>query len=442
MDDQQNSDIADLKSKIEQTKDTQPTQLPFNLFDKQENRTTKLIANSGDVQSISGRRRWFEFSFKESALISRVVINVDGYSDNKEFEIQWKDDEGRSHLESAKPVGNVIHIAVNDLCRSISFRPPYVFASKANIQSIVVEGVERRNISTYLDTIADIERYKNKVVATVNRLSSTADVKLAKAGEADRRLAESEKEISKLKGEIVKTKKNIDDLTRTRSELILNNNASEAAAQEIAARIESAKSAESALQNNVNILKKDIADKSAELKELKDNINLFPSEISGFVNQGSENIKLYTALVIIPALILLSMTIQLLDGAVNLTTIISEQNGVDIELLVVSRLPYVTVAIAIITACYKICHAFVVEIFKINRQRLSLTKMSIISKDVSAASANGLSLTDEDLFRLRAELKMQLLREHLKDYLSKDTVIKLPTKIFGIFDRKDERAES
>jgi len=68
---------------------------------------------------------------------------------------------------------------------------------------------------------------------------------------------------------------------------------------------------------------------------------------------------------------------------------------------------------------------------KINHQRLSLTKISIIAKDVAHASEAGLDLSDEDLFKLRSDLKMQLLRDHMKEYISKDFKIQLPNQIIS-----------
>jgi hypothetical protein len=77
------------------------------------------------------------------------------------------------------------------------------------------------------------------------------------------------------------------------------------------------------------------------------------------------------------------------------------------------------------------------QLIKINDQKLSLTKISIIAKEVSDSAEKTLNLTEEDIYRLRTDLKMQLLKDHLKDYLSKDFTIELPQQLigyrFGIF---------
>ena len=84
-------------------------------------------------------------------------------------------------------------------------------------------------------------------------------------------------------------------------------------------------------------------------------------------------------------------------------------------------MPYVIIATGIITASYKLARVFVAEIMRINQQRLNLSKISIIATDASNTSQGGLSdLSDRELYELRTDLKMQLLRDHLKEYLSSD----------------------
>ena len=55
-----------------------------------------------------------------------------------------------------------------------------------------------------------------------------------------------------------------------------------------------------------------------------------------------------------------------------------------------------------------------------------------IAKDVSAYAERDLNLSDEDTYRLRTDLKMQLLRDHMKEYISKDFKVEMPRTI-GLF---------
>lgn len=99
----------------------------------------------------------------------------------------------------------------------------------------------------------------------------------------------------------------------------------------------------------------------------------------------------------------------------------------DIFGALISRTPYVILASSIIAACYGIVHSLISEIVRINRQKLGLNKISIIATDISKSSEIDLhSLDDEEIYEKRAQLKMQMLREHLKTDIPDDFKVNLP----------------
>ena len=170
------------------------------------------------------------------------------------------------------------------------------------------------------------------------------------------------------------------------------------------------------------------------LRIYEGNINLFPTEIVDFVNQGSKKIKQYFWITLVPITLIAIMFGILIWGAADLSTVFTKDADYNITAVALSRLPYVTISLAIITASYQIARVFITEMIKINNQRLSLTKISIIAKDVSSASEAGLNLDDEDIYRLRTELKMKMLGDHLKEYISKDFTTELPQHISAAID--------
>lgn len=114
------------------------------------------------------------------------------------------------------------------------------------------------------------------------------------------------------------------------------------------------------------------------------------------------------------------MTIDLLLRASELSHLTNLPQGVSIWEVLIARFPYVLVCGALLASSYKLARVFIAEIIRINQQRLNLTKISIIAKDVSGASEDGLSLDDAARYEHRTHLKMNLLREHLKGYLAED----------------------
>lgn len=147
---------------------------------------------------------------------------------------------------------------------------------------------------------------------------------------------------------------------------------------------------------------------------------MFPTEISGFVSQGASSIRRYSFLAAIPIIVIGLVTVDLFSKASDLSHLEYLPQNVSIWEILVARIPYVLVCGALIASSYKLARIFIAEIIRINEQRLNLTKISIIAKDVSDASENGLSLDDYARYEHRAHLKMDLLRAHLKGYLAKD----------------------
>lgn len=243
------------------------------------------------------------------------------------------------------------------------------------------------------------------------------------------KIAEATKELQALKGQSQRQRSAIKNLEIARNDLT--------------AKVESMRKSMAQDELALNSLRIQIADKNSQneklitdvakitnkLSSLRANVDLFPTELELFVTQGRNNIKALFALTIIPIMILLTMFILLISGAVDLTTKIDPEGKVNIAALVASRAPYVAVALAIITACYKIARYFMIEMIEINRQRLNLTKIAIIAKDVSNAAEIGLELNDVERYGLRVRLKMALLKDHLKSYLSSNLKVQLPSSI-------------
>ena len=166
-----------------------------------------------------------------------------------------------------------------------------------------------------------------------------------------------------------------------------------------------------------------------QLSALRANIDLFPTELESFVKQGGKNTRTLFFLALLPILVIISMFAILISGAVDLTTKIDPEGKINVAALLASRTPYVVVALAIITSCYKISKVFILELVEINRQRLNLTKIGIIAKDVSNSAEFGLELSEVEKYGLRVRLKMELLKDHLKGYISPNLDVKLPTDL-------------
>lgn len=174
------------------------------------------------------------------------------------------------------------------------------------------------------------------------------------------------------------------------------------------------------LQEERRNIRSEIAADRNTLDELTNEIRLFPSEIKGFVDQGTQNIKTYLWIGLPFAAILAIILYSLFSNAIDLTQLWRLEDGVDVWTIFLTRIPFVVVAFALIEACGFIVGRLVFEIVKINRQRLEFAKLSIVAKDVTTAAASVAGLTEEERFAEETRMKMQLLSEHMKSVSSEE----------------------
>lgn len=432
MDEADRTKINSLKEAIELIDPQAVTQLPFDLFERRGNRTTKLIITSNEATPVGGKRRWFDFELSELTLVTNLTVELSGYSDYSDFDVRWINEKDEILSVSVHPSGDSIRVPINDLCKSISFRPPTVLFFSTYVNRVILEGIERQNLSKALGSLAQIEVYSEEISSKIDQALTRANSVIAESAKLSAERTVVARDLGQQKSSLARTKKAIEESALKRAELIAQNGAAETALTQAGAKLRELQAQSEELEKQRDTLRADITEADSELRSLRSNINIFPSEIVGFANQARRTGWQYFALAALPILVMTTMFVLLIKGAADLTTVLDDHPNSKITDIMISRVPYVTIAVAVITACYKLSRAFFMELIKINTQRLNLTKISIVARDVSAASEQGLNLTDEDIYKLRTELKMEMLRDHLKEYLSKDFKFTLPNRILGM----------
>ena len=101
--------------------------------------------------------------------------------------------------------------------------------------------------------------------------------------------------------------------------------------------------------------------------------------------------------------------------------------------MLASRLPFTLISGAIIFASYRLAKFLIEEIMKITRQRLNLTRISIIAKEVSETSLVGLDLTEVEKAEIQTKLKMDILKSHLKTIVADDYENKIELSVWEKF---------
>lgn len=426
--------VEKLKSDIQNAESPTIPLIPVDLVQNYGSKTAKLLGSVDVADAIPGRNRRYEIRLKEPILISDIEIFCSGYPNNSEFFIDITLINGDNETLNAVTKDDSVFAEIDQLAIGISFTPPSISLSSTLIKRVEVSGLEIRHTRSFLRHILFVDSRKKEALALIDKelrqtleqravlaaLQSTRD---GLAAEADRLKLLTSAEEKKLLTLGQKIKDRSSKLNDVRSEFERMDHESNKLKRSI---------------NNLDKEKSDleilILNSKNELKELNDQVNIFPSEISGFARQGRRDVILYSSLCLIPLSIISIVTFQLFQGAVNLTTIVTNEKQFNIAALIASRTPFVVTAIAIVSVCYYICRMLILECVRVNRQKLNLTKISVIAKDISYSVENGISISDDEKYERRIRLKMDLMRDHLREYISKDFEPSLPDRLPNMAD--------
>lgn len=405
-----------------------PSQIPFSLLSRPDLKTSQLWIDSPEKVELKSSSKFYEFQFKSPILIVAAAIRVEGYSSYDEFEVRWTTLNGARIVQTATPKEDVVSFEPNEIIIDFSFRPPSKLLPGKKIVSVTAEGLDYEALATTLKAHQRISSWKQNVLSEVKTLQTELSEKSNKISALNEQIEDS-------KGSLQETENN---LRIAQQELAKSEAQQEQARQDLAKREETLSKANdefqdikrktSIEQNNRRDLVTEISEKQIELKRLKADIDLFPAELEGFTKQGAKNSRTYVILSLIPILVIVVLTANLIFGAGTLKEAAWGKPFSEVLAAILSRGPYVTLCTIVIVTCYYIAHFLLSEVIKINRQRLSLNKILIIAQDISKSSAYELDeISDEEMFEKRVQFKMTLLRDHLKTYISEDLIVNLPT---------------
>jgi len=396
------------------------TEIDASFLDQQSRKTTKLINNSSEENFQKGKSREFNFNFKEPVFVSEIRIHSSGYPNGHTIEIESKNISGQSAVSTSNVHNGETVFLIGKFIKSFYFKPSRSINPGKKIESVVVEGLIEDDFAHASLDFSNLHKLKEKIISTCQLKISEVERKQESLDSIKSEIDELNQEKSQTTDELTNL---VDTLSETHDELDETKKSIAAKKSEISElnnRIDNASDTLNITTNQKNQLNKEISEKQNQLKLLVDDINLFPTEIKAFVSQGAQSINRYTVLASIPILAIGAITLALFFRAADLSSVITNDPDANIWGIFLTRLPYVAVCASILAASYKLAKIFISEIIKINEQRLNLSKISIIAKDVNNSSTEGLDLSDQEKANLNTQLKMDMLRDHLKSYLTND----------------------
>ena len=433
----ENNETSDYQSAKQQIDKEIPTsidnaprvlQIPFEFVTRHDKKTVKLLANSGESESFKGKSIWFNYQFSEPCFLEIIVINEKQYSSFNEFDLSATLLDGSKLTQRVSPDNDRVIWRVENFVTEISFRPPRNWRSGGAIEDVTIYGFAQSQAAAF-ELFADkLHETRETVLNDINRRKEVITNKLVElkrlAGTKNRLNAE----ISEREGCLKELENSLKAVSDRRDEAVVRLEGVKQSINENDQKILDQVNRIGEVSDVRSKLARSIIKKEQRLKSLIANINLFPSELSDFVSQGARDVRLYFILAAVPIILIAAMFGILVDGAADLTTRITGEESVNILAIIVSRAPFVIVSVTVITASYYLARMFILEMVRVNRQKLSLSKIGIIAKDISYSVEHELDLSDEEKYARRLRLKMDMLRDHLKDYLSKDFEPSLPKR--------------
>ncbi|MER9331628.1 hypothetical protein [Mesorhizobium sp. M0488] len=409
----------------------QPRNIDITFFSYKSRRSTLLVGNQSADNFVRARRHWLDFDFVDLVYVTEINVYATGYENYHGMElslIPYLSDQGERKL-TTNFSGDHFSFQVRDFTKGFGLRPNEPLFRSAQIERVEVLGVEKHYVAEFVQFVDNIEAKREAAKADLS-------VYFTKANKSYEEFLAREEEIRELEATLEEKSNELKDLEGS-TEIALQTNkktqediqVAATVAKEQAARADNLEQSIDKLTEERRVLTKAIVDSEGQLAEIKANINLFPTDLNGYVRQGTRSIRLYAALCIVPLVLIVWVTLRLFGNSERLLDAIALLKDISIFDFLLSRLPYVTVSLTVLGISVGVLRFLLSEIIEINRRRQELYKISIVAQDVSYASQDGLDLSVDDEYDLRTQTKMELLKEHLRQNVG-DEYVYSPRRTF------------
>lgn len=395
--------------------------IDISYFSHKSRKSTRLIGAADEDDAMRGRREWLSFDLNEPIYLTSIKVFATGYDEHHEMELSVVDALSGDEVKEKRSFGGQgFSFEPKRFATGFGLRPDSTFFKSSYLTKIEVRGIELAHFSDVINIYENIQRERIKIEEGLKAYLDRARAANADYESKEGLVAELDEKIEASESQVESLNEQLDDLNKQRNDLLKKIEISSSVERERSERVQSIEIDINNLNDNRKSLSAEISKSEAELRELKNNINLFPTEIAGYVSQGTINIRLYFWLSFIPVAIIGFVTYRLFANSERLLSFDITDGNTSIITYLLSRSPYVIVSATVLGICYSLVRGLVAEIVNINRRRQEIYKISIIATDVSYASQDDLELDDEQRYDLRTQTKMELLKEHLKMNLGDD----------------------
>lgn len=371
---------------------------------------------------------------EDTSLQNKIKVTASVPTNKRTQELRLDDSDGLVHVFTANCITDSI---------TIKGSASGYFISKAEIESIEIIGYQPKDLKTIIESADYIEKCRTDISNSINEMVSQAETDLDRI-ELD--IDENREELKELKKENDDLGAKIESLIEEKIRLSSNIKERKTEINSLDSEIKRKDSQILELESDIEDRKNQINELSSqsqllknEVKKLDEDKNIFAIELKDYITQGNSSKWQYFLLSIVPMAVIATICFMLFKNATNFLEDL-ETTRETWELLL-SRAPYTLISFALITASYKICAYFIKELTHINNERLAMTKLQLIAKDVSDVSIDPDIDDPEIRQQLRAKLKMDVLKNYMRKEFTEDFSIshnEKPKKEKNIDNKKTE----
>ena len=375
-----------------------PHTISVNFYSLKGNKREEIINALDNSNAIDGRNQWYVFEFINPVYLKSVEVRFEGYESHNGFQFQVDHVDGTQHDQLIAVGVNKVTLQLGKLATGFRFKPDPKFMTRPKLCSIEALGFTIEEFHKFEWAIRDYEKSIEELEKREALQGSLIEI-----------INSLNYEKARLDGEIGKSRAESAELSRSSAKIELERQSAETQLNELKRELRK-------FELEMDETEKKFWDKKKEFNEQVDKLRLFPTEISGFVREGNRSTIWYTCLGAPFAITLIAIVFSLYFSAMDLSLLWKRDPQVDIWTIVLTRIPFVILAITLIETCGYLVGRLIFEVIRINRQRLDFAKLSIIAKDVTHVSGRAADMTQQQIFDQETSLKMELLREHMKNY--------------------------
>ncbi|PJI35885.1 hypothetical protein [Acinetobacter pseudolwoffii] len=386
---------------------------------------TKIENTNQLVKLFKNETTQYKLSNQVGRIIFDDFIFVDtiGFKPEKQgkFELNYTTITNVSKKITAEKVndkGRIVFL-IKDAISSfnIIYDKTILFSSKQKsitISNLWIFGLNIQDFNKELDYLKNLYDDRDNFLSEFNELKLKID---QGKNELNQKKNETDQYISEKENSIEELEEKIEDLETTKDDLksVIQN--LDTKKENLESQISAKNTELDRLNTNNENLKKvnqNIENEISKLKERKEDlsteVNLVPDNLIGFNQRTSESKKTYYWLCTIP---LVMLSILFYCAWSNITKLSTAENVKTLEqayVLLIQRLPLTFLIITLVSILVALLYKMLRHLMEIQQQELSLSKISVLARDVADSEYQHLPENEKQEHRIRH--KMQLIREY------------------------------